>query len=434
MNRTKTGAAVGRVVATEQFPSSPHQFHFWTSRDTSIGIGTFVRVDGEQRTVFAAVISGRTYADLESPIDDVAVAAGDPTRKVSIAPEREITLWTAAVLRQEPPEPMQPVPLETVKLATAADVQVALRMESYTSDEIDRGIPVGTYSAGGMSAPVYLDSEFLLGPESAHLNISGVSGLATKTSAIQFLLSSIFQHFPDGRGGIAAVCFNVKGPDLCYLDQPADLSAADLAQYDALGIAPDPFEDVTYYAPLKADGVNLNTLRTHPELVDSVEPLIWGINEVLDYHEVLLNRDDLDAKADALIDFLTDRVINKEFADDWGGVHRVQSFAGLEKLFKAIFNGLEASARGDIWRTHHIATIRKVRNRLLNISTRCKGLVSDDGVVNDLPFGTFADRSVHVVDVAGADQLAQDLVFTRVVSKLTEHLERRDLGVDHVIV
>ena len=39
-----------------------------------------------------------------------------------------------------------------------------------------------------------------------------------------------------------------------------------------------------------------------------------------------------------------------------------------------------------------------------------------------------------MVDVAGLDPLAQDLVFARVVSKLREHLERRDLGVDHVVV
>ena len=32
------------------------------------------------------------------------------------------------------------------------------------------------------------------------------------------------------------------------------------------------------------------------------------------------------------------------------------------------------------------------------------------------------------------DQLGQDLVFTRVVSQLREHLERRDLGVEHVVV
>ena len=49
------------------------------------------------------------------------------------------------------------------------------------------GIPVGVYTGGGLSAPVFLDADFLLGPEAAHLNITGVSGLATKTSAVEFL-------------------------------------------------------------------------------------------------------------------------------------------------------------------------------------------------------------------------------------------------------
>jgi hypothetical protein len=204
--------------------------------------------------------------------------------------------------------------------------------------------------------------------------------------------------------------------------------------YATMGLDPKPFDLVRYFAPFKADGVNLNTLRSHKDLSDSVQPLVWGLREVLDYHEVLLNRDDIDAKSDAFIDFLADRVVEKEFVDDWGTTHRVSTFTHLERLFKAIFDGLEAQGRSDMWRTHHIATIRKVRNRLLNISVRCKGLVTDDGAVSDLPFGEFTDRSVYVLDVAGMDQLAQDLVFTRVVSKLREHLERRDLGVDHVLV
>jgi DNA helicase HerA-like ATPase len=75
-----------------------------------------------------------------------------------------------------------------------------------------------------------------------------------------------------------------------------------------------------------------------------------------------------------------------------------------------------------------------VRNRLSNISTRCAGLVTDDGIVSDLPFGSFEDRAVYVVDVANLEEDAQDLIFARVVSKLREHLERRDLGVKHLVV
>ena len=433
---------VGRVVATEQKPTTPHQFHFWTANETTIGIGAIVRVEGSGvgdqvsgRVVWGVVTDGFAYSDLATPLHDVVGAEGDPARAAdSPTVRQEIRLWTAAVLRQSPEEPLQPVPLGRVFVATDADVAQALRMDAYVGGAQPTAIPAGLYTSGGLEAPVYLDADFLLGPEAAHLNISGVSGLATKTSAVEFLLGSIFQHFPAHKGPIAAVCFNVKGPDLCFLDQAGPLADEDRRRYERLGVAPRPFERVRYYAPFKADGVNLNTLRTHPDLVGDVEPLVWGLREVLDYAEVLLNRDDIDAKADAFIDFLSDRVVDREFEDGFGGTHRVVSFADLERLFRAIFDGLELAGRSDTWRTHHIATIRKVRNRLANISTRCKGLVTDDGPSNDLPWGAFQDRAVYVVDVANVDPLGQDLVFARVVSKLREHLERRDLGVAAVVV
>jgi hypothetical protein len=145
----------------------------------------------------------------------------------------------------------------------------------------------------------------------------------------------------------------------------------------------------------------------------------------------------VDAKAGAFIDFLAERVVGREYQDEMlrGKPFRVQSFADLEEFFRAIFDFMEVLGKGgEVWRTHHLATIRKVRNRLGNISTRAKGLVTDDGAAHDLPWGAFTDRSVHVVDVAGLDSVAQDLVFARIVSRLREHLERRDLGVDHVVV
>jgi len=433
---------IGRVVATELKPATPHQFHFWTANETTIGIGAIVRVEEEGsekgeggRVVYGVVTDAMAYSDLATPLHDVVGAEGDPARATENPTVRqEIRLWTAAVLRQEPEEPLQPVPLGRVCVADDADVVQALRMDAYLHSATPSGIPLGLYTSGGLEAPVYLDADFLLGPEAAHLNISGVSGLATKTSAVEFLLSSIFQHFPAHKGRVAAVCFNVKGPDLCFLDQPGLLDDADRRRYERLGVAPRPFERVRYYAPFKADGVNLNTLRTHPDLSGNVEPLVWGLEEVLDFAEVLLNRDDIDAKADAFIDFLSDRVVRREFEDGFGGTHRVQSFADLDRLFRAIFDGLENAGRSDMWRTHHAATIRKVRNRLSNISTRCKGLVTDDGPSSDLPWGRFEEGTVYVVDIANVDPLGQDLVFARVVSQLRERLERRDLGVDAVVV
>ena len=431
-------APIGRVVATELKPSTPHQFHFWTARESPVGIGAIVRVEAPGRTVFGIVTDGFAYSDLLTPIHDVIGADGDPATAGDAPTERtEIRLYTAAVLRQLPEEPLQPVPLGAVHLAGDADVVTALRMDAFLHGGKPTGIPAGVYAAGGLEAPIYLDADFLLGPEAAHLNITGVSGLATKTSAVEFLLSSIFQTFPAHKGSVAAVCFNVKGPDLCFLDQPADLSDEDHRLYDRLGLRPEPFPDVTYHAPYKADGVNLNTLRTHEALAGNTVPLVWGLREVLDYAEVLLNKDDVDAKAGAFIDFLGERVVGREFRDITLSEEtlEVRSFADLEDFFRRIFDFMEVQAKGsEVWRNHHLATIRKVRNRLGNISVRAKGLVTDDGQSSDLPWGAFRDRSVHVIDVAGVDPLAQDLVFARVVNKLKEHLERRDLGVDHVVV
>lgn len=435
-------APLGRVVATERKPNTPHEFHFWTALDSPVGIGTIVRVEGAHPVngqipqIYGIVVEGFSYTDLQTPLHDVLGHDGTPTG-ASMGPtdRTEIRLYTAAVLRHIPEEPLQPVPMGRVFLADNDDVAVALRMDGYLAEGTRTGIPIGVYRAGGTEAPIYLDADFLIGPEAAHLNITGVSGLATKTSAIEWILSSIFTHFPEQKGSVAALCFNVKGPDLCFLDQPGAIDAADRALYDACGVSPTPFENVQYFAPYKSDGFSLNTLRSNAALLHNVSSLTWGLREVLQYAEVLLNRDDVDAKADALIDFIRERVVDREFSDAiLGNKHYlVRSFADLEEWFRDVLSAMENKGN-EGWRTHHVATIRKVRNRLSNISTRCAGLVTDDGAVSDLPFGSFQDRTVYVIDVASLEEDAQDLIFARVVTKLREHLEKRDLGVNHVIV
>ena len=438
-----TAAPLGRVVATERRPNTPHEFHFWTGLDSPVGVGTIVRVEGKYTIngqisrVYGVVVEGFSYSDLQSPLHDVLGHDGSPASASLASTERaEIRLYTAAVLRQLPDEPLQPVPMGDVFLADDADVAVALRMDGYLADGASTGIPIGVYHAGGTDAPIYLDAEFLIGPEAAHLNITGVSGLATKTSAIEWFISSIFTHFPEQKGSVAAVCFNVKGPDLCFLDEQGEIDERDRALYERCGVPAEPFENVQYFAPYKSDGISLNTLRSNEALLHNVTPLTWGLREVLQYAEVLLNKDDVDAKADALIDFIRERIVDREFVDDQmlpGKRYRVRSFADLERWFRELLVAMEQRGN-ESWRTHHVATIRKVRNRLSNISTRCAGLVTDDGGVGDLPFGSFQDRTVYVIDVASLEEDAQDLVFARIVTKLREHLEKRDLGVKHVIV
>ena len=126
---------LGRVVATERRPNTPHEFHFWTALESPVGIGTIVRVDGRPTNgqiphIYGVVVEGFSYTDLQSPLHDVIGHDASPASAGFAATERaEIRLYTAAVLRQIPDEPLQPVPMGQVFLATEEDVAVALRMD-----------------------------------------------------------------------------------------------------------------------------------------------------------------------------------------------------------------------------------------------------------------------------------------------------------------
>src|SRR4051812_37769073 len=123
---------LGRVVATERRPNTPHEFHFWTALDSPVGIGTIVRVDGRDAVngvlpqVYGIVTEGFSWTDLASPLHDVMGFDGSPDGESLHQTSRaEIRLYTAAVLRHVPEEPLQPVPMGTVFLAEEADVAIA---------------------------------------------------------------------------------------------------------------------------------------------------------------------------------------------------------------------------------------------------------------------------------------------------------------------
>jgi len=429
-------ALIGRVVGTERQPNTAFQFNFWAHPNAPVGIGTLVVVESAERKVWGVVVEGYGYNDVQNPMYDFLGSEANPETQAPT--ERpEIRVYSAAVLRHEPENLVQPVPIAPVFLAGEQDVIMALRMDAIPTE---RRIPVGVYESSGLQAPVYVDSDFLLGPEAGHLNVTGTSGLAAKTSTIEFILQSIFQTF---RKSVAVICFNVKGGDLLFLDQPPahQLNEMELEMYRRLGVKPEPFQRVEYFAPFMPDRVNLATLRTNPALTANVKPLLWGLREVMRFTEVLVNKDDIDVKADAFLQFLRQRAIEpgrfqfneEETQYDLPSEVSVTNFAELAAWFDYVLQFAEGKNKQS-WRGHAIATIRKIHNRLANLTTRFAGLVAESAEIFDLPWGQFEDRTLYVIDVAQISSEAQDLIFTRMVAELRERMERRDLGVDTVIV
>ena len=79
---------IGRVVATELKPSTPHQFFFWTAREAAVDIGAIVCVEAEGRLVYGVVTDAFAYADLVTPMHDVIGADGDPAQAGAAASAR----------------------------------------------------------------------------------------------------------------------------------------------------------------------------------------------------------------------------------------------------------------------------------------------------------------------------------------------------------
>src|SRR5262249_890484 len=129
--------------------------------------------------------------------------------------------------------------------------------------------------------PLYLNFEFLDGSRGAHVNISGISGVATKTSYATFLLYSIF-HTPELLGAEAhntkALVFNVKGQALLLLAREnVRLTADDKDRYGRLGLPTGAFTSMAVFAPPRPGDPNATahvTARAH-----GVRSFFWTLAE-----------------------------------------------------------------------------------------------------------------------------------------------------------
>ena len=112
------------------------------------------------------------------------------------------------ITRIEPEIFAPPSPGDSVYRAVGKEFERALYY-----DQMKEKIPAGLDRNGNV---VYVNYHFINGVEGAHVSISGMSGIATKTSYALFLLYSILEKARD-KDRVHGIIFNVKGKDLLWL-------------------------------------------------------------------------------------------------------------------------------------------------------------------------------------------------------------------------
>jgi uncharacterized protein len=198
--------------------------------------------------------------------DAFRAAAGTLPVEISYAAHVQVT-------RIDPEVFSPPSPGDDVAVVRGAQYDRALYF-----DRMERRVAIGATRSG---EAVFANVEFLDGTRGAHVSISGVSGVATKTSYATFLLYSLF-HSPAlglDAANSKALIFNVKGEDLLWLDRVnVLLDEQARGDYQRLGLPVGAFRSVGLYAPARP-GSTVAVPDTGSRQV-GVQPYLWTLGEL----------------------------------------------------------------------------------------------------------------------------------------------------------
>ena len=262
-------SAVGRVLGTED--STPLSFHVALNEDAYLQLDDVVitsrSVPGFGQVTIAGVVTEVTARHEGASFGSDVFLISDGVLPARVQETAEIT-----TTRVEPECYVPPRPGEPVRRATDDDREHALYF-----DQMDRKLPIGL---GRDGSPIYINLDFLDGTRGAHISISGISGVATKTSYALFLLHSIFRSGVLGARAVnaKALVFSVKGEDLLFLDY-ANIRLNDelREEYAQVSLPSEPFASVGFYSPPTPDDP---TGRPHVTgRTSGVDPFWWTLHE-----------------------------------------------------------------------------------------------------------------------------------------------------------
>lgn len=247
---TAPGAGDARVgVVLGHQAASSQEFQVGIADGQSLEVDDLVAVttpDPVREVVTYGVVteSHARHEGATLPSDSMVIAEGQ-------MPGEMVRTAEVQVMRVDPERWIAPHPGLSVRRARGRERELALY-----EDTMERTLAIGM---GRDGEPVHIDLDFLDGTKGGHVSISGISGVATKTSTALAVIRLVLAH-ADMRRRVRVLLFNVKGEDLLFLDHPNRKYAerADRADLDErwrrLGL-PDPggFPDVAFWAPPSRD-------------------------------------------------------------------------------------------------------------------------------------------------------------------------------------
>lgn len=419
---------IGRVLATEKRPTTIDDFTFWTDPQLILNPFDIVKVQHVNNSYSYGVIEDIAHITdaasfltnfISSDFGDVN--AEENTLRVGMNyVTAKVVCNTNNIY----------IPLQSnakVMLATAEEINYALGLNDIRNPLVCGYLEMyeGTKGCEKVTLPVNLNSKFIIGPEGAHLNISGISGLASKTSYAMFLLKAIQDSYmkkdpkDEDEDSVALVLFNVKGKDLLAIDQINDFADEGnpeaarkdtFAKYKKLGLDPEPFKNVHYYYPYSIPQTrHWNTYMTPDEVADNIKKKkAKKFKYIYQYDKdnldlMFANIDDSTQTMEAIISYIISGQGDFNKVSDWQGfLDAIKNKCSTENA------GKDKEIPVTSWRKFY----RIINKSITDNKIFARDLREEDGetrIGDALKY--IKKNEVHVIDVAKLSEDKQAYVF-----------------------
>ena len=405
---------IGKVSATEKSPSTIDDFYFWTDKKQILSPFDIIKVAHESNSITYGVIEEINHVTdatshftsyISSDFGDTDMGIGNMNRLGMNYVKARVVCNTKDIYTPV-------LDGQQVSLCDEEDIKTALGL---SQEDVKNPLVCGylqMYKGEETKrVKVILNSHFLVGPDGAHINVSGISGLAAKTSYSMFLLKIIQSKFRTENGETAAfVFFNVKGRDLMAIDEPnPDLSQKDKDIYKELGISTEPFSSVRYFYPYAKDKktANVQSYADPSDVKDQISEgkastYVFTYEESKDKLDLLLaNEDDSTGTLESCINFILNG------SGNFGGVSKWSTLKEqIDQCTVAGSTGTSKEIQVSSWRKFKRCISKAISNEIfVNQDTNLQCDVTKE-IANNLKAG-----DVFVIDIARLDENSQSFVF-----------------------
>ncbi|MEM2941763.1 MAG: ATP-binding protein [Thermoproteota archaeon] len=419
--------AIGKTSSTRMQSNTSDEFSFWLATNARVNPTDIVvtqNPDGSH--TYGLVTRIENISDSESHLDNFVSHDFGSTTATPHTQRLSTNVARCVVLKNTQNIYMPVVGGQNVEFANADGILTALGIgEVQQANPNFRSLPAGIIElSNGERAPATIDARYLLGPEGAHFNITGISGLAAKTSYAMFLLNVLLQRYSNE---VAAIIFNVKQDDLLYINQPSvnPLDERQQELWRVLEVSPQPFQNVTYFIPRGEIGrrdarqvVSNSYAQTPPQghlrysyaLKDMSDKLSYLFTHVEDPRETL-------------------RALLEDIEEDLqAGSIRTSTFTQLIEHFQQILRppqaeGQQRRQQRRTYHEHRHSTIGKfVRLFRYFVQTGTSGLFVDNKADNEVTLAHYIwairPGQVYVIDIARLHDFERGFVVGDVVNEV----------------